>query len=1506
MSSKLKFEEVSREEARALNPGFRAKTQRRQERSSKLNDLIFLARFSSLRAAILGLPQGSWFWRFITAAFMLLCLAGVSLAAGIKVVPSAPKVTPGESFYADVVVEDIPAGGLGAVQFRLNVSAPGSTVAAVSDAALGQPADVSVSSPLIIGSPTAGRSGIGDFFLSAKGSHGILVMENETLQNGSGMYTLGHTSGASLPSGSGPVARFRINPGSEAAAEKIVISLSDVALLEGGNVYPLDSNTGATVDLKCYTQVPSLIGLSAPEATAALTAAKLALGTVYEIDNSAGTHTLNTVLAQSAGAGTTILCETPVDLAINTPPGEVSNFAAADKTGDESGTLLFSWTPSPSSDAAGYRFYNSSGNLLTDIADAAVASAELSGLVSGQSQQFRITVYDTYGNESAGVSIAAAAVDDVAPRIAVSGVTDGAYYASDVQPVISVQEANPAGQEITLNGIAYNQSAITLEDAYLLRITATDTSGNSATKEIGFTIDKTPPVITVAGIEKNRYYNTDLGPAISVTDANLETVESSLNGSAYTSGTIITAENDYELQIQAVDKAGNSTSDAYTFHIDKTKPMSAVTVGTPKYDNEGTIYVGSLTAFTLSGTDAGVVESGVDRLEYRANSETWSLYQAPVTLAGLADGSVSMYYRAVDRATNIEDARSLAVTLDSTPPVTTLAPGQPQYVDTGGTTYVTQNTTFTLSAMDALSGVALTEYRVDSEDWTATVPFTIAAEGAHTILYHSRDNLENLEVDRTFTTVVDNTPPVTTITTGDPKHTAGGNLYVTGSTAFTLSAADNLSGIAETRYRIDGGTWTEYAPFTIPAEGTHTIEYFSKDNATNTEAVRTLTVIVDNTAPVSTITAGTPNHQFDGKLYVAAGTGITITVQDASNGVKKTEYSIDNGNWNVYTAMFTLGSHADGSHTIRYRSVDNVNNTEAIRELVVILDKTAPQTSVTTSDQLIDGVINTVSPATFFTLTSEDALSGVRSIAYRINNGTWQGYTGSFSLAGMEAGEHTITFKATDNVLNDGAEKSLTVRLIVLDVIRKISADSSVLIGAWPHEYDDHDDKEDDDRKGHGKDSNSDRHEHEEGDHHNQHEKGYDHDRREKSDKNDHACSPDLLDELAGILITAGITHYVPADKEDFITSFRSGRFNTYILLNGDDCVRDIEEEIREAVHYGSGVISIKTRPDEEPGLDDVFGVSFKGRTTHRKMSVDLLDSPISNEGTLRTTGKGLITKLTTTTAESYAVVNDKHRSYPAIVHNTYGRGNAVLFAFDLLSASDKAMAAALLINSINHVRPLDRAPGALASLPIRIKLDNSIEPAEIRIVEYLPEMSMADGIFPEARMIDNTITWDSSIKANENLLLGYRLNLPDIAGSYPLESKIFYSNFGDYRLYGTYPLELEVTAGSAELLGEAVRSLETLGNGVICPHTYGDNEEGDDFEDDDDDNCSERLAQAIRELNRVDADASDRKSAGRNIERIQKAINMILKLKTDVSGIRLTLDELLRVWERKWYLAEE
>ncbi len=547
------------------------------------------------------------------------------------------------------------------------------------------------------------------------------------------------------------------------------------------------------------------------------------------------------------------------------------------------------------------------------------------------------------------------------------------------------------------------------------------------------------------------------------------------------------------------------------------------------------------------------------------------------------------------------------------------------------------------------------------------------------------------------------------------------------------------------------------------------------------------------------------------------------------SGVAKTDYQVDGGAWTAY-APFTLP--AEGTYTISYRSTDNVGNVETARIQTAIIDNTPPAMTISASDPLADGVVNTVSPSTYFTLTSTDNLSGVQAIRYSIDSGPWQTYTGSFFLAGMTAGQHTISYKAIDNVLNEESPKSITVRLIVINVDKKVSLDPVILAWVW-------------------------------------------------NDNSDAAQKQADAAALNTLLSQLGMTYHIATGSDDFTAALRSGRYTTYILVDVKEPL--IGEEIREAVQYGNGLIFIKTRPDADPFSDDLFGMTFTGKTASDDLLVNIIDSPIGNTGTIQSKGKTVVGTVTSTTAQTFGTVTDKNAVDPAIVFNQYGRGRTITYTFELLSSPDQAQASALLVNSVNYVRPLEHYLRALDSAPVRIKLSNSTEPVDIKATETIPDGTTVDTIIPQAVQKNNTFTWLKSLGANEKATFGYYLNLPDLSGDYTTKTELSYGNSGIYGPYGEYNLTLTIQNSSNGLLQSILTDLKniTMPNGADA----------------------ERIANAINDLSRVVNDASSKKEAEENIRNIVKATDEVRKLSLDTTALRLKLDELLKIWEKKWFL---
>ena len=126
------------------------------------------------------------------------------------------------------------------------------------------------------------------------------------------------------------------------------------------------------------------------------------------------------------------------------------------------------------------------------------------------------------------------------------------------------------------------------------------------------------------------------------------------------------------------------------------------------------------------------------------------------------------------------------------------------------------------------------------------------AQGCHTANVEAWNNMGVRSGDATYGPICyDTTPPVTTATL-TPLGTLNGTAYV-GAVQITLSASDNLSGVASVRYSLDGSGFSTYpGPVTVSTAGTHTLLYYSVDVAGNAEGVNTLTFLIEYPpAPVS-------------------------------------------------------------------------------------------------------------------------------------------------------------------------------------------------------------------------------------------------------------------------------------------------------------------------------------------------------------------------------------------------------------------------------------------------------------------------------------------------------------------------------------------------------------------------------------------------------------------------------------------------------------------------------
>ena len=255
--------------------------------------------------------------------------------------------------------------------------------------------------------------------------------------------------------------------------------------------------------------------------------------------------------------------------------------------------------------------------------------------------------------------------------------------------------------------------------------------------------------------------------------------------------------------------------------------------------------------------------------------------------------------------------------------------------------------------------------------------------------------LNNLWYERTI--VQDTTESACGVDTAPPttSHGLSGSEckdgWWRGDVDVALTATDDLSGVGQTLYRVDGGTWqTCTNPFVI-SNGVHSVDYYSMDIAGNEEETKSFEVKVDALPPTtSSELSGTAG----GVGWWRSDVSVALSATDNLSGVDQTLYRVDNGAWDTYSNPFAVG---DGVHSVEYYSVDVAGNEEAVKSIEIRVDLTPPVSSVDQTEHYWQVQV----PFTV-TATASDNLGGVAGVGlyyrYSSNGSSW----GPWALFGSD------------------------------------------------------------------------------------------------------------------------------------------------------------------------------------------------------------------------------------------------------------------------------------------------------------------------------------------------------------------------------------------------------------------------------------------------------------------------------------------------------------------------
>ncbi|MDP9444376.1 MAG: PxKF domain-containing protein [Actinomycetota bacterium] len=480
-------------------------------------------------------------------------------------------------------------------------------------------------------------------------------------------------------------------------------------------------------------------------------------------------------------------------------------------------------------------------------------------------------------------------------------------------------------------------------------------TGQSTTAQASYVLDNTGPAVTAALSPRPNaagWNNTDTTVTWTATDTG-SGVASGPNpaSSSETANGVMTRTS------TATDGVGNTGAGAVTVRVDKAAPAITATQTSAGYGQPTTVTFSCDDSNSGGGEASGIASCVADGTDPASSSKT-------------IDGNGTVTGTATDVAGNTKTLSVEVRNVDTTPPTlsgtaTTRPNGNGWYRD---------DVTIRWTAADPESGIP-----------TPPADTVIAGEGSGLTSSTSVRNGAGLETTATSSPAVsiDRRAPMTALT-------GASDSWVNGAVRVSLAATDNLSGVASTSYSVDGAPTQTGSSFTLSDEGSHTVTYFSTDQAGNREDAKTATIRIDRTAP-------TISHRFTPDSYTDGAwtnTDVTVTFDCADQG----------GSGLAGCTAPVTASDEGGGQQVTGTATDHAGNS-ASDTATVSIDKTAPTATAHADREPNDA--GWYADDVTVSFRCSDALSGVTSCpaAETLGEGADQNVSGTArDAAGNTAG----------------------------------------------------------------------------------------------------------------------------------------------------------------------------------------------------------------------------------------------------------------------------------------------------------------------------------------------------------------------------------------------------------------------------------------------------------------------------------------------------------------------
>ena len=174
-----------------------------------------------------------------------------------------------------------------------------------------------------------------------------------------------------------------------------------------------------------------------------------------------------------------------------------------------------------------------------------------------------------------------------------------------------------------------------------------------------------------------------------------------------------------------------------------------------------------------------------------------------------------------------------------------------------------------------------------------------------------------------------NSNSIMTTATTTPSQPDGQNGWYTNGTSVSLSGVDDLSANSqETQYSLDGTTWQTYTnPIPFQKDGQYSLKFRTIDKDTqgkiqNKEAIQTLNVAVDTTAPILNFTAPSLDKVIGDSVDLTS----QISITDNLSGVDQSKTTVQIDGQNLSGSSIPLYQLPLGNHALSVTASDMAGN----------------------------------------------------------------------------------------------------------------------------------------------------------------------------------------------------------------------------------------------------------------------------------------------------------------------------------------------------------------------------------------------------------------------------------------------------------------------------------------------------------------------------------------------------------------------------------------------------